>query len=135
MDHAPRSSPLLIAAFAKATGLPRETIRFYVRKGLLVPTVHAGSGNRYQHFDDSHVERALLIRLGRSLGFTLREILAYEAEYSERGMPLERQAAIAQRRIDEIDAHADRMREVRTFLERKVAWLRAGGVGDPPQFP
>jgi MerR family transcriptional regulator, copper efflux regulator len=59
---------LRIGAFARRTGLSRDTIRFYERKGLLVPTVEA---NGYRTFDQQAVERAQAIQVAQGLGFSL----------------------------------------------------------------
>ena len=68
---------MLIAEFAETTGLTRDAVRFYVKHGLLRPSV-ATSGNRYQHFDESDIERVVLIQSGQALGFTIRPPLSGE---------------------------------------------------------
>ena len=81
---------MLIAEFVRATGLSRDTIRFYVKKRLLQPEIRL---NRYQDFDAEQVDRALLIREHQALGFTLREIATLSEEFS-RGISLQRQAQV-----------------------------------------
>jgi DNA-binding transcriptional MerR regulator len=123
---------MLISEFAAATGLSRDTIRFYVRKGLLHPTLGSRETNRYQTFDDVDVERALMIRNAQTLGFTLREIAAIDAEFNGAGLPQERQAALMRERIAGIDDQVASLRFVRRYLVKKVRWLDAGGTGTPP---
>ena len=53
---------MLIKGFCEATGLSRDTVRFYVRRGLLSPAIGSGAGNRYQVFDAAQVERAKVIK-------------------------------------------------------------------------
>ncbi len=73
---------MLISEFARATGLSRDTIRFYVRRGLLRPLAgNKGGSNPYQVFTNEHVQMARTIRMAQSLGFSLREIAALNAEY------------------------------------------------------
>ncbi len=123
---------MFIAAFAEATGLTRDTIRFYVRKGLLRPTVGSGAGNRYRIFDAADVERALMIRSGQALGFTLREIVALEREATTEGMTFVRQAELMRERIVAIDEQIDSLASVRAYLVEKVAWLDTGAIGPQP---
>jgi DNA-binding transcriptional MerR regulator len=75
---------MLISKFARATGLTPDTIRFYVRRGLLKPlTGNKGGSNPYQVFTDEHVQMARTVRMGmvQSLGFSLREIAALNVGY------------------------------------------------------
>jgi hypothetical protein len=36
---------MLISEFARETGLTTDTVRFYIRKGLLTPTTNGGAGS------------------------------------------------------------------------------------------
>ena len=81
----------MIGEFSRATGLSTDTIRFYIRRGLLVPETGAkGGGNPYQIFRQQHVTAARMIRMGQSLGMPLKEIAALNAEYRAAGMTRER---------------------------------------------
>lgn len=124
---------MLIAEFAKATALSRDTIRFYVRKGLLTPEVGKSGTNRYQSFDAEQVERALLIREAQALGFTLREISGLSEEYA-RGMSLARQAQLMRERLAAVDEQAAKLARLRRYFAAKVAWLESGAVGEHPSF-
>jgi len=136
MEYRPQSSDkrLLISEFSEATGLSRDTIRFYVRKGLLRPAVPAGASNRYQRFGQDDVERAVMIRFGQSLGFTLREIVALDAEFVRGDLSIARQAALMRERVAAVDEQIDSLRSIRRYLTRKVAWLDAGARGKEPTF-
>jgi DNA-binding transcriptional MerR regulator len=75
---------MLISEFARAAEMSVDTVRFYVRKGLLQPeTGMKGGANPYQIFTPEHVEQARMIRMAQGLGFSLREIsaLAGRARY------------------------------------------------------
>jgi MerR family mercuric resistance operon transcriptional regulator len=63
---------LTIGAFAKASGVNVETIRFYQRKGLLFePDRPYGSIRRYGQSD---VERVRFVKSAQRLGFSLDEV-------------------------------------------------------------
>ena len=62
-----------IGAMAEATGLSRDTLRFYEKRGLLRSRRGA---NGYRHYPPEAVEWLRYLRLAQSLGFTLAEIEA-----------------------------------------------------------
>jgi DNA-binding transcriptional MerR regulator len=87
---------MLISEFAHATGLSRGTIRFYVRRGLLVPLAgNKGGSNPYQVFTNEHVQMARTIRMAQSLGFSLREIAALNVEYQAKRITVTRRGNLA----------------------------------------
>ncbi|HOQ54290.1 MAG TPA: heavy metal-responsive transcriptional regulator, partial [Micropruina sp.] len=63
---------MLIGELALATGMSRQTIRFYERKGLL-PEASRGH-NGYRVYDDSTLARLRFVNLAQAAGMTLSEI-------------------------------------------------------------
>ena len=124
---------MLIAEFTRATGLSRDTVRFYIRRGLLAPKVGNGS-NRYQHFDAEQVERALIIRNAQALGFSLKEILALDAEFRRGGMSRERQLGLMRERLQLITEQIAAQRKMQRYFRDKIAWLENGERGPAPVF-
>lgn len=122
---------MYIAEFSRATGLPRETVRFYIKRGLLKPKVN---GNRYQSFGAEDVERALLIRNAQALGFSLKEIAAIDAEFAQQGMTLERKIGLMRERLQLVDAQIAKLQEMRRYFRRKIAWMEKGEVGKEPTY-
>jgi MerR family transcriptional regulator, copper efflux regulator len=121
---------MLIAEFARTTGLSRDTIRFYVKKGLLQPDI---GSNRYEDFDAEQVDRALLIREKQSLGFTLREISVLSKEFA-RGISLQRQTQVMRERLAVVDEQAAKLARLREYFAAKIAWLDGGATATPPSF-
>ena len=66
-----------IGEVASATGISRDTLRFYEKRGLLRAR---RSANGYRDYPPQVVEWLIYIRTAQSLGFTLNEI--------EAGLPL-----------------------------------------------
>ncbi len=125
---------MFIAEFCDRAGLTKDTVRFYVRKGLLRPDVGTSGSNRYQTFGSEDVDRALFIRFAQQLGFTLREIVAMEAEFANLKMPIARQREIISERLDGVDRQLADLQKLRKYFRRKIAWLDSGAVGTPPAF-
>jgi MerR family copper efflux transcriptional regulator len=126
---------MLISAFARASGLSRDTVRFYVRRGLLTPLAgNKGGSNPYQVFTGEHVQMARTIRMAQSLGFSLREIAALKVEYDGKRMSKSRGADILRwqlTRLEEKAAHVDAM--IR-YIQAKLAWVDGGSKGPEPNF-
>lgn len=125
-----------ISDFARAAGLSADTVRFYVRSGLLRPRAgRRGGANPYQEFSAADLQTARLIRMAKSFGFTLREIAALNDEYQSAGIGPARQAAILRERLAALEARARELAVVASYLRAKLAWLDAGGVGPEPGLP
>jgi DNA-binding transcriptional MerR regulator len=126
---------VLIKEFCQATGLPRDTVRFYVKRGLLTPDVGSRASNRYQVFDQAQVERARLIRTAQRLGFSLGEIARLAQKYEGRDVPRAAKAELLRSRLAALDEQARLLRLMRSYLAAKLRWVEEGEVGAPPAFP
>ena len=58
---------------ARAANVPANTVRFYVRTGLLSPSRNPMNG--YKIFSRDDLTRLLVIRQAQTLGYTLAEIV------------------------------------------------------------
>lgn len=61
-----------IAELAQRTGVSRHTLRYYEKEGLLRDVVRAG--NNYRDYPEQTVQRVVMVRQLKSLGFSLKEI-------------------------------------------------------------
>lgn len=115
---------MLIGELAKRTGCSRDTLRFYGKLGLLDGARAQTGSNSYRHYDEQMVERILLVKQAKLLGFTLREIAgliaAWEANTLGRGEKIkifEDKIALVEQRIAELT-------KVREYLGAKLKMLR-----------
>jgi DNA-binding transcriptional MerR regulator len=126
---------MLISEFARASGLTPDTVRFYIRRGLLDPARGAKGGSaRYQLFTSEHVATARVIRLAQSLGFTLREIAAFNVEFQNDAPSDERVIAILRARLRDLDEKAAQLGAMAAYLRTKLRWLEGGRLGPEPSF-
>jgi MerR family copper efflux transcriptional regulator len=124
---------MLISQFAREAGLTPDTVRFYVRRGLLDPARgEKGGSARYQLFTRQHVETARLIRLAQSLGFTLRQIAAINTEFQSDGASVERLITILSDRLRDLDEKAAQIAKMAAYMRTKLRWLESGRVGPEP---
>lgn len=126
---------MLISEFARQTGLSVDTVRFYVRKGLLAPeTGGKGGSNPYQMFSSEHVENARVIRLAQSLGFSLKDITLMNDEYRAGALTAERGADILRMQLAKLQEKADQLAEMIAYMEAKIGWIETGGTGPEPRL-
>jgi DNA-binding transcriptional MerR regulator len=106
-----------IGELATATGLSRDTLRFYEKRGLLLSRRLA---NGYRDYPPEAVQWLCYLRAAQALGFTLAEI--------ETGLPLldDPTAAAPQlraallRKLDDIDARIAALSALRSDLAREL---------------
>ena len=127
---------MLISEFARASGLTADTVRFYVRRGLLTPeTGGKGGRNPYQMFTAEHVKAARLVRLAQSLGMSLKEIEVLNKDYIAGSITDERSREILAAQLVRLDEQAAALRVMRAYLRNKIAWLDGGKMGLEPDLP
>lgn len=105
-----------VSELAKSAGVTAETVRHYVREGLLHPERHPDNG--YQLFAHGDLERLRFIHRARNLGFgvaEIREILAH-ADQGDSPCPMVRDLLASRlpeirARIEELQALAARMEQ------------------------
>ena len=126
---------MLISEFARAAGLTTDTVRFYVRRGLLKPLAgNKGGSNPYQVFTDEHVQMARAVRMAQSLGFSLREIAALNVEYQAKRMTPARGAEILRAQLARLEEKAAHVNAMIAYIHAKLAWMEVGGKGPEPNF-
>jgi MerR family transcriptional regulator, copper efflux regulator len=126
---------MLISEFSKRAGLSVDTVRFYVRLGLLRPEAGTKGGrNPYQTFSTDHLEVARIVRMARALGFSLKEIAQLGEEHRSGQMTRARSAEIMQQQLARLDEKAAQIGAMAAYLRAKVAWLKSDGDEPEPQF-
>jgi MerR family Zn(II)-responsive transcriptional regulator of zntA len=65
---------MLIGELVEKTGLTKDTIRFYEKKGLISLDRKSRRENNYKEYPEQVLDKLMLIRKLKDLGFTLNEI-------------------------------------------------------------
>lgn len=126
---------MLISDFARRAGLTPDTVRFYVRLGLLRPETSTKGGARpYQVFNAEHLQAARIIRTAQSLGMSLKEVAAISAERRAGQMTPERSVEVLETQLDRLKTKSAELVAMRGFLRAKIDWLKGGEKGAPPDF-
>lgn len=116
---------MLIGELAKRTGVSRDTLRFYGKLGLLAGAPWRGSSNNYRRYDPAMVERVLLVRQAKLLGFTLKEIARLVADWESGKLSRKEKVRIFTDKIALVDRRIAELRQVRGYLGAKLRGLRA----------
>lgn len=106
-----------VQQLAKDTGVNADTVRHYVRIGLLTPEK---SDNGYHQFTSKDARRLYFIMQARQLGFTLDDIaqILAEAERGESPCPTVRQ--LIEPRLTEARARLAAMQQLVERMEKAV---------------
>ncbi|PYB75080.1 MerR family transcriptional regulator [Rhizobium wuzhouense] len=124
-----------IGEFSRRTGLSQDTVRFYVRKGLLAPeTGNLGGRNPYQLFSERDVSTALMIRFAQALGMSLKEIAEIAQELVKGGLSAERELEIIDAQVAKLEEKAADLTRLLDYLRAKRGWMERGKPGDEPRF-
>ena len=106
-----------IGELATATGLSRDTLRFYEKRGLLAP--RRGS-NGYRDYPPEAVQWMRYVRTAQSLGFTLAEIEADLPLLADADASAPRLRTALQGKLAEIDRRVEGLVALRDELARRL---------------
>lgn len=108
---------MLIGELAKASGLSRETLRFYEKQGLIGATRQS---NGYRVYPQETLMLVNYIRTAQKLGFSLAEIGDKLPEIWGRGDASTAIAQVLQGKLLEIDARIDALKALREDLATRL---------------
>ena len=108
-----------IGEIAEATGLSRDTLRFYEKRGLLRAR---RSANGYRDYPQEAVDLLRYIRLAQTLGFTLAEIEADLPLLARPGAEVTapQLRAALERKLADIDQRINGLQMLRGELTRRL---------------
>ena len=106
-----------IGELADATGLTRDTLRFYEKRGLL--RARRGA-NGYRHYPPEAVEWLSYLRLAQSLGFTLAEIEADLPLLAAPDMSAGQLRLALERKLGDIDQRIEGLQLLRGEIARRL---------------
>ena len=124
---------MMISEFALKTGVSRETVRFYVRLGLLHPqTTQKGGRNPYQFFKQEDLATAELIRTGQALGLSLKENAVLMEKRRKGRLPLKGRIEMMRAQLTQLDNKAIELERLRAYVRAKIDWQEHGEKGPEP---
>ena len=106
-----------IGEIAIATGISRDTLRFYEKRGLL--RAQRGA-NGYRSYPPEAVDWLRYLRLAQTLGFTLKEIEADLPLLAQPESSAPRLTAALERKLADIDQRIAGLTALRGELSRRL---------------
>jgi MerR family copper efflux transcriptional regulator len=127
---------MMISTFARESGLSVDTVRFYVRRGLLHPELGQKGGSRpYQMFSLLDVEKARIVRAGQALGLSLEEIASFLKTRTFDGAEDDNLVAFLADQRERLTRRVAELQKLISFVDAKMAWLRDPDGGASPPLP
>lgn len=117
---------LTIGKVARQAGVNIQTVRYYERRGLLVPNGHRDSG--YRLYDDEAVQKIRFIKNAQALGFTLKEIaglLRLRVNRSARCKTVKRKA---ESKLADVKTKIAQLKSMERVLEALIHTCRRKGT-------
>ncbi|QDD90480.1 MerR family transcriptional regulator [Pseudomonas oryzihabitans] len=106
-----------IGTLAQATGLTRDTLRFYERQGLLKARRRA---NGYRDYPPEAVEWLGYLRTAQRLGFSLQEIAANLEEVERAADPDAYLQGLLRDKVAVIEARIEELQVLRQTLQARM---------------
>lgn len=129
------ASAMLISEFARAAGLPQDTVRFYVKKGLITPRRgQLGGSSAYQTFTEDDLVAVRMVRLQQSLGYSLGEIAGLNEEYRRGARSRARTVEVLRTQIERLEDKKGQLEGALAFLRDKLEWIEAGKPAGAPRI-
>ena len=125
---------MLIGELAAKAGCSRDTIRFYEKVGLVEGARGRTESNNYKHYDEQMVERILLVKQAKLLGFTLDEIQGLLVAWETGSLSGEEKTKLFVDKIALVDQRIAELKRVRNYLKQKLAALHTTSIVGPGQF-
>ena len=113
-DEVTRKSHLSSGELAGITGVSRDTLRHYEKKGVLARPQRTPGG--YRQYPAQAVERILLIRQALKVGFTLDELARILKIRDRGGVPCRQVKELAASKLTEIEARLRELLSMRDAL-------------------
>jgi DNA-binding transcriptional MerR regulator len=106
-----------IGQLAQATGLSRDALRFYEKRGLLAPQ---RSSNGYRRYPAEAAQWIGYVRTAQALGFTLAEIEADLPLLAAGPASADALRTALRRKLDDITRRIDGLSALRDELARRL---------------
>lgn len=105
-----------IGELCSMAGLPKDTVRYYERQGLLEKIPQPNVSNNYKVYSAVDLQRLKMIKHAKMLGFTLGEISDVLAIWVEDQFSVEQKRASLQRKLVQIEEKQQALTELRAGI-------------------
>jgi DNA-binding transcriptional MerR regulator len=106
------------------TGLDRETLKFYEKKGIILEPARDDSG--YREYDLGSIERIEFTKMAKSAGFTLTEIKEL-LDLKNSGVSCRKGRDIALSKLEEVEEKMESLNKMKRVLNKFVDACNSNG--------
>lgn len=107
---------MLIGELVERTGLTKDTIRFYEKKGLIALDRKSRRQNNYKEYSEQVLDKLMLIRKLKDMGFTLNEIDTFLELWREEDSSCKNLKFTLENKITLINDQMQRLSELKARL-------------------
>ncbi|OJJ20886.1 hypothetical protein BKI52_09915 [marine bacterium AO1-C] len=111
---------MLIGELSTKTGISRDTIRFYEKKGLIRLKKQHRLANNYKDYPDEIVEILMFIKRAKSFGFRLDEIKYWLEDWKEGRVPVDQKITVFEQRVGLVAERIEELQQLKAMLEAKL---------------
>lgn len=111
---------MLIGELVERTGLTKDTIRFYEKKGLISLDGKGRRDNNYKEYSEKVLDKLMLIRKLKDLGFTLNEIDTFLELWREEDASCQNLKYTLENKITLVNEQLQRLAELRNRLSESL---------------
>jgi DNA-binding transcriptional MerR regulator len=116
---------MLIGELSEKTGLSRDTIRFYEKKGLIEMPKKLRRDNNYKEYPETVLNKLNLIIKVKELGFTLNEIDTFFGLWEEGDASCENLVFTLENKVNQVDQQLHRLRQLKDRLNESLLKCRS----------
>ena len=111
---------MLIGEIVSKTGLTKDTIRFYEKKGLIKVQRSDSEWNNYKNYSLEILEQLLLIKKAKGFGFTLNEIAEIFNLIKRNQASCEILSNKVKEKVNEIDKKIKELKSLKKMILNKI---------------
>ncbi|MBX2915761.1 MAG: MerR family transcriptional regulator [Cyclobacteriaceae bacterium] len=116
---------MLIGELSEKTGLSRDTIRFYEKKGLIEMPKKLRRENNYKEYPETVLNKLNLIIKVKELGFTLNEIDTFFELWGDEDASCENLVFTLENKVNQVDQQLGRLRQLKERLNESLQKCRS----------
>lgn len=114
---------MLIGELCKKAGVTKECVRHYESLGLLKARPRLAGSRTYREYDEEALKRLELIKYGKSLLFTLREIKPLLELFMSNQLPKAQRRERLEQKLSEVEGKIRDAQRVQQKLIEKIKAL------------
>ncbi len=115
---------MLIGVLSKKTGVSKDTIRFYEKKGLIRLSKQHRLANNYKDYPEETIELLMFVKRAKSFGFRLDEIKYWLEDWKGGRVPTAQKITIFEERVDLVAKRIEELQQLKSMLETKLTEYR-----------